>query len=127
MFSKKNKEFNVEAMFVDIIKDRKVGSNTNYNDFALSPNLFHWESQNKVSQRSPTGQAYIHGTQTMLLFVRQQNKFPEDKTRTMGYRYLGEVTLSKYSGNQPMEIEWKMKTPMPPSLLEYAEQFSATA
>lgn len=123
----RNRATKVEAMFVDIIKDRKVGSNTNYNDFALSPDLFHWESQNKVSQRSPTGQAYIHGTQTMLLFVRQQNKFPEDKTRTMGYRYLGEVTLSKYTGNQPMEIEWKMKTPMPPSLLEYAKQFSATA
>lgn len=60
----------VEAMFVDIIKDREVGSNTNYNDFAQSKGLFHWETQNRVRQDSKEGQRYINQEQTMLLFVR---------------------------------------------------------
>lgn len=45
-----------EAMFVDIIKNREEGSNTNYNDFAQSSQKFHWETQNRVSPLSPTGQ-----------------------------------------------------------------------
>lgn len=114
----------VEAMFVDIIKDREVGSTTNYNDFARSNIEFHWETQNKVRQDSPTGQNYINQTQTMLLFIRKQAQTAEDKSRTMGYVYLGEVTLKDYSGNKPMQIVWKLKTPMPASVCEYARKYA---
>lgn len=115
----------VEAMFVDIIKDREIGSNTNYNDFAQSNTLFHWESQNRVRQESKEGQSYINQTQTMLLFVRKQAKAADDKTRTMGYIYLGEVTLVSYQGNKPMQIVWKLKTPMPAAICEYACKYAA--
>ena len=84
----RNKLLNVEAMFVDIIKNREEGSTTDYDDNALSPYLFQWDTQNRVKPESNEGQAYIHQTQTMLLFVREQKNFVEDKTRTMGYVYL---------------------------------------
>ena len=90
----RNKLLNVEAMFVDIIKNREEGSTTDYDDNALSPYLFQWDTQNRVKPESNEGQAYIHQTQTMLLFVREQKNFVEDKTRTMGYVYLGRVTLT---------------------------------
>lgn len=48
----RNKSLALEAMFVDIIKDREEGSNTNYNDFAQSREKFNWETQNKVSPTS---------------------------------------------------------------------------
>lgn len=35
----------MEAMFVDVIKDREEGSNTNYKDFAQTAVKFHWETQ----------------------------------------------------------------------------------
>lgn len=89
----RNKHLNIEAMFVDIIKNREEGSTTDYDDKAISPYLFQWDTQNSVNPESPTGQAYINETQTMLLFVREQKTFAEDKSRTMGYVYLGRVTL----------------------------------
>lgn len=117
----RNKRLNLEAMFVDIIKDREEGSNTNYNDFAINESLFNWETQNKVSPTSQAGQNYINETQTMLLFVRQQDSYPEDKGRTMGFTYLGEVKLVKWQGARPMEIVWRLKTPMPASMLNIAK------
>ena len=121
----RNKKLNVEAMFVDIIKDREVGSSTDYDDKAISPYVFQWDTQNRVSPESREGQAYINDTQTMLLFVREQNKFPEDKTRTMGYVYLGKVTKKdwKYKnlGNRfQMQINWNMLEPIPGSVMHYA-------
>ena len=116
----RNKRLNVEAMFVDIIKDREEGSNTNYNDYAINELLFNWETQNKVSPTSQAGLNYINKTQTMLLFVRQQSSYPDDPGRTMGYTYLGEVKLVKWQGARPMEIIWNLKTPMPASMLNIA-------
>ncbi len=113
----------LEAMFVDIIKDREIGSNTNYNDFAQSSCKFHWETQNKVSPESLTGQKYIEQTQTMLLFVRKQAKAADNPTRTMGYVYLGEVKLESYSGSRPMQIVWLLKDPMPGEVYEYAVKY----
>ena len=120
----RNKKLNVEAMFVDVIKDREEGSNTNYNDFAINETLFNWETQNSVSPQTKTGQNYINETQTMLLFVRQQDSFPEDKGRTMGFTYLGEVKLVKWQGAKPIEIVWRLKTPMPASMLKIAKHKS---
>lgn len=121
----RNKLLNVEAMFVDIIKNREEGSTTDYDDKALSPYLFQWDTQNRVKPESSEGQAYIHQTQTMLLFVREQKNFVEDKTRTMGYVYLGRVTLSDWEyknlGNRmQMQIRWNMVEPIPGSVMHFA-------
>ena len=122
--SERNKHLNLEAMFVDVIKDRKEGSNTNYNDFAINESLFNWETHNQIGPNSKTGQNYINQTQTMLLFVRQQDSYPEDKGRTMGFTYLGEVKLVKWQGAKPMEIIWRLKSPMPASMLNIAKHRS---
>ena len=114
----------LEAMFVDIIKDRELGSNTNYNDFAQSSKKFHWETQNKVSPDSSTGQKYIKQSQTMLLFVRKQAKAADNLSRTMGYVYLGKVMLESYKGSKPMQIVWKLKEPMPGEVYEYAMKYA---
>ena len=121
----RNKPLNVEAMFVDIIKNREEGSTTDYDDKALSPYLFQWDTQNRVRPESNEGQAYINQTQKMLLFVREQKKFVEDKNRTMGYVYLGRVTLNdwKYKnlGNRmQMQIRWNMVEPIPGSVMHFA-------
>ena len=126
----RNKALNVEAMYVDIIKDREEGSNTNYDDHAISTNEFLWDTQNKVSPQSPTGQNYIHSRQTMLLFVREQKNFADDKTRTMGYIYLGKAQFVDYKYNavsygRQMQIRWHMLEPMPASVYQFAKYQSA--
>lgn len=126
----RNKALKVEAMYVDIVKDREEGSNTNYDDHAPSPTEFLWDTQNKVSPQSPTGQNYIHSTQTMLLFVREQSNFPDDKYRTMGYIYLGRAQFVDYKYNvvsygRQMQIRWHMLSPMPASVYQFAKYQSA--
>lgn len=44
----------------------------------------------------------------------------KNKYRTLGYVYLGKVTLDSFEGNKPMQIVWNLKTPMPGSVYEYA-------
>lgn len=121
----RNRSLSLEAMFVDIIKDREEGSNTNYNDFAQCREMFNWETQNKVSPTSQSGQDYINEANNMLLFVRKQSDHPDDKQRTMGYVYLGQVNLEKWSGSRPMQILWKLKTLMPASVFSYAGKYMA--
>ena len=123
--TERNKSLNVEAMFVDIIKNREEGSTTDYDDKALSPYLFQWDTQNSVKPESNVGQAYINQTQTMLLFVREQKTFAEDKTRTMGYVYLGRVTLNGWEyknlgSRMQMQIVWNMIEPIPGSVMHFA-------
>ena len=121
----RNKMLNVEAMFVDIIKNREEGSTTDYDDKALSPYLFQWDTQNRVKPDSNEGKAYINQTQTMLLFVREQKNFVEDRSRTMGYVYLGRVTLSSWEyknigTRMQMQIRWNMVEPIPGSVMHFA-------
>ena len=121
----RNKVTNVEAMFVDIIKNREEGSTTDYDDKALSPYLFQWDTQNRVKPESKEGQAYINQTQTMLLFVREQKNFVEDKSRTLGYVYLGRVTLNSWAyknlgTRKQMQICWNMAEPIPGSVMHFA-------
>lgn len=112
-------------MFVDIIKNREEGSTTDYDDKALSPDLFQWDTQNRVKPESNEGKAYINQTQTMLLFVREQKNFAEDKSCTMGYTYLGRVTLHQWEyknlgTRKQMQIVWNMLEPIPGSVMHFA-------
>ena len=121
----RNKKLKLEAMFVDIIKNREEGSTTDYDDKALSPYLFQWDTQNRVKPESDEGKAYINQTQTMLLFIREQKNFAEDKSRTMGYVYLGRVTLNKWEyknlgTRKQMQIVWNMIEPIPGSVMLFA-------
>ena len=121
----RNRQLKVEAMFVDIIKNREEGSTTDYDDKALTPTLFQWDTQNRVRPDSNEGQAYINQTQTMLLFVREQKNFVEDKSRTMGYVYLGRVTLNNWEyknlgTRMQMQILWNMIEPIPGSVMHFA-------
>lgn len=61
----------------------------------------------------------------MLLFVRQQATAPEDKYRTMGYTYLGEVRLKSWEGSRPMRIVWELLTPMADSTFGFAAKYKA--
>ena len=61
----------------------------------------------------------------MLLFVREQKKFAEDKSRTMGFVYLGRVTLNNWKdvnlgARKQMQIQWNMVEPIPGSVMHFA-------
>ncbi len=105
---------NADAFLITLKKsDNDYSPTTMYRDFALSSDLFHWESQSTTTSASPTGQRYINHRAKgshILLFVR------ETKTNALGaapYIFLGPADYVSHEGDRPMAITWRLKRPMP--------------
>lgn len=105
---------NADAFLITLKKtETDYSPTTMYRDFALSPTLFHWESQSTTSSTSPTGQRYINHRERgshILLFVR------ETKTNALGtspYVFLGPVDYVSHEGDRPMAITWRLRHAMP--------------
>ena len=68
----------MDLFFITLNKsDKDYSPTTMYRDYSINQWLFHWQSQNKTSEDSPTGQKYIHHKETgnrILLFVRESKK-----------------------------------------------------
>ncbi|MUP46977.1 DUF3427 domain-containing protein [Gramella sp. BOM4] len=117
------KSINTEALFVTLKKsDKEYSPTTMYEDYAVNKHLFHWQTQNSASPNTPKGQAYINSEKTVLLFVREQNK--DEYGFTMGYVLLGEVSFQKFSGEKPMNIEWKLDEPIPSYILKESQKLA---
>jgi len=106
---------NTELLFVTLNKNEKqFTATTMYHDYAISPTLFHWQTQNSARPDSGRGLGYINqkeNNKTFILFVREQAK--DEYGKTMGFVNFGPVDFMKYEGSQPMNITWKLKHPMP--------------
>lgn len=105
---------NSDVLLITLKKtDTDYSPTTMYRDFALSPELFHWESQSTTNTASPTGQRYINHRKNgsnILLFVR------ETKTNSLGaspYVFLGPADYVQHEGSKPMAVTWKLRQPMP--------------
>ncbi|MFY7910400.1 MAG: DUF3427 domain-containing protein [Emticicia sp.] len=113
-----NKELNTELLFVDLIKSEKDFSPTTlYQDYAISENLFHWQSQNATSPEKGKGLSYLNhqkSNKIILLFVREKNE--DEYKNTMSYVFIGKANLVESTGAKPMNIIWKLSTSMPPYL-----------
>jgi hypothetical protein len=104
-----------DALLVTIKKDEKnFSENTRYRDFALSEELFHWESQNNTSGTSPTGRRYQNHHQegsNILLFVRQERE--TEIGSPAPYILLGPVRYVSHEGDRPMAVTWRLRHPLP--------------
>ena len=108
------KHLNVDAFFVTLVKSEKAYSPTTmYRDYPISRSLFHWESQSTTRPASPTGQRYIHGNSTVLLFVRTHSA---GEHGVNPYTFLGPAAISDYQGDRPISIVWKLQHEMPAEL-----------
>ncbi len=111
-----------DAFFVTLNKnDKKHSATTMYKDYAISPELFHWESQNATSPGSPTGKRYLdrasHGSK-ILIFTRDT---ADDETGlTVPYTCLGQLDYVQHAGEKPIAITWKLHRPMPAAVFATA-------
>lgn len=111
----------IDALFVTVEKSAaKYSPTTMYRDYPISRTRFHWESQSMTSQASPTGQRYVTGASTVVLFVRVRSK---GEFGTEPYTYLGPATIESFQGERPIAIIWQLETPMPLDL--FAETTAA--
>jgi hypothetical protein len=81
-----------------------------YRDYPISPTLFHWESQSTTSLASETGQRYVSGTSTVLLFAREE---PKDEFGTSPFLFLGTGRHVAHEGERPIAITWGLSHAMP--------------
>ena len=113
----------IDAFMVSLRKDEKAFTPTTmYRDYALSAELFHWESQSTTTEGSVTGRRYASGAASVVLFARPA---PKDEIGTAPYLCLGTAAYVEHRGERPMAITWRTQRPMPPDLVQ--EAAAATA
>jgi hypothetical protein len=87
--------------------DKSAGSfspTTRYRDYAISPELIHWESQSVTSLESDTGRRYISQAErrtNVVLFARLN-------TADRAFWCLGPATYVSHKGERPVAITWRL-------------------
>jgi hypothetical protein len=119
----------IDLLFVTINKSEKnFTPNTLYDDYAISHELFHWESQSTTTESSETGRRYIGHDATgsrVLLFVREKKN--SDLTgEAMPYRCFGFCHYMSHEGERPMKILWRLEKPLNAKLLREAKPINNT-
>jgi superfamily II DNA or RNA helicase len=111
-----------DYFFITLEKSEKHYSpSTRYRDYAIAPDLFHWESQSVTREQSETGQRYIHHAQRgshVMLLVRPSNK--DGWGRTPPFTVLGPATYVRHTGERPMAIIWRLHRAMPMDVFKAA-------
>lgn len=110
-------EVNTIVLFVTLDKsDKSFSPTTQYEDYAISESLFHWQSQTRTAVESETGQRYIKHRATgthVLLFVREATR---KYGMTSPFTFLGKVHYVSHQGSKPMDVIWKLEIPMPTAI-----------
>lgn len=116
-------ELKTDIFFITLNKsDQDFSMSTQYDDYAISDELFHWQSQGRVSSTSPTAQRYIHHRKNdhkIALFIRE-NKIKEGYTSP--FTFVGTADYVRHSGDNPVSFEWKLHEKLPASLIVEANK-----
>ncbi|WP_042341424.1 DEAD/DEAH box helicase [Bacillus timonensis] len=114
---------NLDIFFITLNKSEKDFSpSTLYEDYAINEKLFHWQTQSKVAEHSPTAQRYIHHRENnhqIALFVRE---YKQENGHTAPFVFLGKADYVKHEGNKPMSFVWKLREEMPSYLVSRANK-----
>ena len=112
-----------DLFFVTLNKsDEDYTPTTRYQDYPISPTLFHWESQSRTTRASPTGQRYarhIARGSRVILFVRENND--DDRGVSNPFVCLGPARHVSSKSDKPIQIIWELERPMPPEIYGYSK------
>ena len=105
----------IDLFFITLNKsDRDFSPSTMYRDFAITRELFHWESQGRTRESSETGQRYINHVSNgsrVALFIRHGKK--DDYGHTAPYICAGLADYVSHVNERPMAITWKLREALP--------------
>ncbi|MER6977594.1 DUF3427 domain-containing protein [Streptomyces carpinensis] len=115
-------ELRTDALLITLEKNEKDFSPTvRYKDYALSPTLFHWESQNSTAENSRTGLRYQQhrrrGSHVVLFMRRYTNT---DTGKSQPWVLLGPATYETHTGSKPMAITWRLEHQLPADVWTYS-------
>ena len=100
-----------ELLFVTLDKSEGYHDRIAYHDYAISAERFHWQSQNSAGPDTMSGLRYLESFSNgwqFQLFVRNRKGDP--------YRACGLVQMEKAEGDRPMNIIWRLQSPLPARL-----------
>lgn len=121
-----NKKLKTELLFINLVKsEENFSPTTMYDDYAITEQLFHWQTQNQSRPDKGKGLSYINhkkNEKRILLFVREKSK--NEFGKSLGYVFIGEGNLKDYYGSKPMSINWELEEPMPHYLWKDAAKLS---
>ena len=106
---------NAQADLFAFTLDKTTGqfsSTTRYRDYAISPDLIHWESQSVTRADSQTGLRYQQHAamgSSVMLFARRRSD-------ERAFYLLGPATYVKHQAELPMAITWRLTNPLPGDL-----------
>lgn len=114
------KDKDLDIFFITLNKSEKDFSElTLYEDYAISENLFHWQSQHKDTENSKNVQRYVNSNGRVSLFVRE---YKTENSKASPYIYLGECTHVSHQGNNPVSFIWKLKNNIPGKFISEANK-----
>lgn len=98
-----------DVFFVTLNKsDKDYSEATMYQDYYISDELFHWQSQNRVRSDSLVAERYrTHQSRghDILLFVRQDRRLG---SITSPYKFIGKAAYQMDQGSQPVSFVWRI-------------------
>ncbi|WP_395744380.1 DUF3427 domain-containing protein [Prosthecobacter sp.] len=97
------REKKMELLFITVNKDEDFYPSIAYHDYAISPELFHWQTQNSAGPHTAAGKRYLESATNgwqFQLFVRYD--------KGDAYYACGPVELQSCEGSQPMSITWRL-------------------
>ncbi len=113
-------EHNASLLFVTLNKsDKDFSPTTQYDDYVINENLFHWQSWNFDSHQNDGGKRYTHQMETqrkILLFVRENKK--DGYGNTSPFHCFGLVNYVSSHGDFPMNVTWQLEKPVMPYFLK---------
>lgn len=101
----------IELLFVTLDKAEGYHDRIAYHDYAISPEMFHWQTQNNAGPDTPAGRRYIESPNNgwrFFLFVREEKQ--------AAYCALGPATQVHIEGDRPMSLHWKLEIALPMEL-----------
>ncbi len=107
----RDSERQIEYIFVTLDKSAGFHETIAYQDYAISPNRFHWQSQNSARPGTAAGKRYLGAPEngwTFQLFIREN--------KDMAYVACGPGTIVTIEGEAPMSITFELVHPLTASL-----------
>jgi hypothetical protein len=101
----------IECLFATLDKAEGYHDRISYHDYAISPEPFHWQTQNNAGPDTPAGRRYIESPENgwrFFLFVRENKE--------AAYCAQGPATKVHIEGDRPMSLHWKLEVALPMEL-----------
>ena len=120
-------EKKTDLLFVTLNKsDADYSPTTMYNDYSINSELIHWQSQSTTAEKSKAGQRYINQPRDkthVMIFVRENKK--DQYGNVAPYTFLGLADYVEHKGSKPMDVIWKLRTPIPAKYLKQTNQLAS--